>query len=52
MSAAIDTEVKKLVINQWLAGVSRDRIAADNNIGAGTVSNILNEWKKGVEDSE
>jgi hypothetical protein len=51
MSAAIDTEVKKLVINQWLAGVSRDRIAADNNIGAGTV-NILNEWKKGVEDSE
>ena len=52
MPAAIDTQVKKQVINQWLSGDSRDRIAADNNIGAGTVSNIINEWKKGVEDSE
>jgi|GEM_PF-516902 len=52
MPAAIDPEVKKQVINQWLSGDSRDRIAADNNIGAGTVSNIINEWKKGVEDSE
>jgi hypothetical protein len=52
MPAAIDTQVKKQVINQWLSGDSRDRIAADNNIGAGTVSNIINEWKKGVVDSE
>jgi hypothetical protein len=29
--------------------VSRDRIASDNNIGAGTVSNITDEWKRGVE---
>jgi hypothetical protein len=27
-------------------------IAADNDIGAETVSNIINEWKKGIEDSE
>jgi len=52
MPAAIDAQVKKQVINQWLSGDSRDRIAADNNIGAGTVSNIINEWKKGVEDSD
>jgi len=52
MPAAIDTRVKKQVINQWLSGDSRDRIAADNNIGAGTVSNIINEWKKGLADSE
>jgi transposase len=52
MPAAIDAQVKKQVIKQWLAGDSRDRIAADNNIGAGTVTNIINEWKKGVEDSE
>ncbi len=52
MPAAIDTQVKNQVINQWLSGDSRDRIAADNGIGAGTVSNIINEWKKGVEDSE
>jgi len=44
--------VKKRVINQWLSGDSRDRIAADNDIGGGTVSNIINEWKKGVVDSE
>ena len=31
---------------------SRDSIAADNDIGAGTVTNIINEWKKGVQDSE
>jgi hypothetical protein len=52
MPAAIDAQVKKQVINQWLSGDSRDRIAVDNGIGAGTVSNIINEWKKGVEHSD
>ena len=52
MPAAIDARVKKQVISQWLGGDSRDRIATDNGIGAGTVSNIINEWKKGVEDSD
>ena len=52
MPAAIDTRVKRQVISQWLVGESRDRIAADNGIGAGTVTNIVNEWKKGVEDSD
>lgn len=52
MPAAIDRQIKKQVIIQWLSGDSRDRIAADNAIGAGTASNIINEWKKGVEDSE
>jgi hypothetical protein len=52
MPAAIDNQIKRQVINQWLSGDSRDRIAADNHIGAGTVSNIINEWKKGVEHSE
>jgi hypothetical protein len=52
MPAAIDTQVKKQVIKQWLSGDSRDKIAADNEIGAGTVSNIINELKKGVEDSD
>jgi hypothetical protein len=43
MRAAIDTQVKKQVIKEWLSGDSRDRIAVDNDIGAGTVSNIINE---------
>jgi len=52
LPAAINTQVKKQVIKQYLSGDSRDRIAADNGIGAGTVSNIINELKKGVEDSD
>ena len=46
MPVAIDPIIKKQVIKQWLSGDSRDKIAADNGIGAGTVSNIIDEWKK------
>jgi hypothetical protein len=52
MPAAIDPIIKQRVIAQYLQGVSRDTIAADNNIGTGTVSNIIDEWKKGVQDSD
>ena len=52
MPAAIDAQVKKQVVNQWLSGDSRDSIATDNDVGAGTVSNIINEWKKGIEDTD
>jgi hypothetical protein len=52
MPAAIDQAIKNKVIAQYLQGVSRDRIAADNEIGTGTVSNIIDEWKKGVQDSD
>jgi transposase-like protein len=52
MPAAIDQIIKQRVIAQYLQGVSRDKIAADNGIGAGTVSNIINEFKKGVQDSD
>lgn len=52
MPAAIDPITKQRVIAQYLQGVSRDKIAADNGIGTGTVSNIIDEWKKGVQDSD
>src|SRR5437660_12483647 len=52
MPSAISDEIKDRTIKQWLSGDSRDRIAAHNDIGAGTVSNIINNWKKGVEDSD
>jgi hypothetical protein len=52
MPAAIETIVKTNVIKEWLSGDSRDRIAADNNIGAGTVTNIINEWRKAIADSD
>jgi hypothetical protein len=43
MPAAIDPIIKQRVIAQYLQGVSRDAIAADNGIGTGTVSNIIDE---------
>jgi hypothetical protein len=49
MPAAIDPITKQRVIAQYLQGVSRDRIY---DIGAGTVSNIIDDWKKGVQDSD
>lgn len=52
MPAAIDHVIKKQVITHYLQGVSRDRIADDNGIGAGTVSNIIDDWKNGVQGSD
>ncbi|HXP49209.1 MAG TPA: hypothetical protein VN922_04600 [Bacteroidia bacterium] len=52
MPAAIDPIIKQRVIAQYLQGVSRDKIAADNGIGTGTVSNIIDEWKESVQDSD
>ena len=52
MPAAIESEVKTNVIKQWLDGDPRDKIATDNQIGAGTVSGIINEFKKGVDAAE
>ncbi|MFY9868725.1 MAG: helix-turn-helix domain-containing protein [Candidatus Nitrosopolaris sp.] len=52
MPAAIDPIIKKQVIAQYLQGISRDSIAADNGVGTGTVSNIIDEWKKEVQGSD
>jgi hypothetical protein len=52
MPAAINEQTRKQVIHQWVGGDTRDKIAIDNEIGEGTVSAIVNDWKKGLEDSE
>jgi transposase-like protein len=52
MPAAIESTIKQRVIAQYLQGVSRDTIAADNGIGTGTVSNFIDEWKKRMQDSD
>jgi transposase len=52
MPAAINEQIRKQVVQQWVSGHSRDKIAIDNSIGEGTVSGIINDWKKGLEDSE
>jgi transposase len=52
MPAAIDPVIKKQVIAQYLQGVSRDTIAANNGVGTGTISNIIEESKIGVQGSD
>ena len=46
MPAPIDEIVKRRVVQQWLAGEAR----ADNDIGAGTVSIIVDEYKAGLDN--
>src|SRR5919197_316938 len=52
MPAPIDASIKRKVIQQWLSGCPRDKIAIDNNIGEGTVSGIVNEFKIGLGAAE
>jgi hypothetical protein len=52
MPAPIDEIVRRRVIQQWLSGESRNKIAIDNNIGEGTVSGIVSEFKIGLHNSE
>lgn len=37
--------IKVKVINEWIQGISRDKIALDNDIGAGTVTSIIQQAK-------
>ena len=52
MPAATNEQTRKQVVQQWLSGTTREKIAIDNDIGEGTASSIVNDWKKGLEDSE
>jgi hypothetical protein len=45
MGGKIPKTIRKRVIMQWLYGFSRDQIAKDNQIGAGTVSAIIKQCK-------
>jgi hypothetical protein len=50
--AAIDESVKRKVIQQWLSGEARDKIASDLQIGSGTVSVIVSDFKKNLQGSD
>jgi hypothetical protein len=50
MPAPIDEVVNRRVVQQWLAGEPREKITADNNIAAGTVSIIVDEYKAGLDN--
>ena len=52
MPAPIDEIVKRRVIQMWLAGEAREKIIAENDIGAGTVSIIVDDYKAGLDNFE
>jgi hypothetical protein len=45
MPSRLSDNDKSLVIQEWLNGEQRDKIAGDNGLGAGSVTNIVNEWR-------
>jgi hypothetical protein len=45
MNPKMQDNIKSIVIEQYLQGKSRDDIARDCGLGAGTVSNIIAAWK-------
>jgi hypothetical protein len=50
MPPLIDEQTRGNVIRQWISGFPRDTIAEQNNIGAGTVSSIVANYKVGLEE--
>ena len=48
MPSKLPDNFKSLVIQKWLSGTQRDRIAAENGLSAGAVTNLVNEWSRGL----
>jgi DNA-directed RNA polymerase specialized sigma24 family protein len=46
MTATISNSTRSIIIQQYLHGKSRDDIARDCDLGAGTVSNIIEDGKR------
>ena len=49
MPAKIPESLKSAVIQQWLKGVERDKIALEFGISGGAVTNIVNEWRQAID---
>lgn len=54
MTTKISNEMKDAVIRLYLQGTSKNDIARICKLGQGTVSNIIDEWKRrlGIHDAE
>jgi hypothetical protein len=48
MKTIVPKSIKQRVIKQWLLGMSRDEVAKDNDIGAGTVTAIIKDAKQEI----
>ena len=45
MPIRISNDTRNQVIREWLAGEPRDKIASDTELAAGTISNIIRDWR-------
>jgi len=54
MREQLSENTKDDVVHRWLQGDQRDKIASDMQLGTGTVSTIILEWKKniGIPDAD
>jgi hypothetical protein len=50
MGSKTPYSVKLKVIEGWIQGISRDKIALDNDIGSGTVTSIIQQFKTNIPD--
>ena len=48
MQPRVTQAVKAAVIQDWVRGLSRDAIAANHGLSAGTVTNTVQEWELGL----
>jgi len=52
MPSPINELVRRRVIEHWINGFPRDKIASDLQIGAGTVSSIVSDFKRNLQASD
>ncbi|MEJ7640632.1 MAG: hypothetical protein WKF36_00390 [Candidatus Nitrosocosmicus sp.] len=52
MGNRIPHQIKTKVLREWLQGISRDKIALDNNIGEGSVTGITQQAKNNTPDMD
>ena len=50
MGSRIPKVVREKVLTEWLQGVSRDKIAENNDVGRGTVTEIVNGYRENDSD--
>ncbi|MGE0242539.1 MAG: hypothetical protein AB7F53_03205 [Nitrososphaeraceae archaeon] len=48
MRIPIPEHIKQLIIDAWMMGKTRDKIATEFNISTGSVSNIIEQWQNSV----
>src|SRR3954453_20482797 len=48
MSSKLPDHTKSLVIQQWLQGAQRALLTANTGGSAGAVTNVVNEWRRGL----